>query len=277
MKNTSIKSAIFIIAFSINVTYCQIVQISMMKVGTFLGISLLQKMTKKKLVFFGTEASEKTRQGQQDIINVTPNDFHTFSNLPDTSFWATHSPFVEEYATILSQPKYQIIFIYRDPRDVITSLALYIRGKDKKFWPKAQQLSLDETITRLIVGGESLHVTSHHISKNGVRNMYESYLPWRNLSNVLSVRFEDLIGPKGGGNKDDQIRSIREIAHHIGKEISVAEAIAYGDTIFGKTHSFNKGQIGSWKEYFTPKHKQLFKKHAGQLLIDLGYETNTNW
>ena len=35
--------------------------------------------------------------------------------------------------------------------------------------------------------------------------------------------------------------------------------------------------IGQWKEYFTEKHKKEFKKEAGKLLIDLGYEEDFDW
>lgn len=41
--------------------------------------------------------------------------------------------------------------------------------------------------------------------------------------------------------------------------------------------TFRKGQTGGWKKHFTSDQKKLFKKVAGQLLIDLGYEKDFNW
>ncbi|HSM84450.1 MAG TPA: sulfotransferase, partial [Nodosilinea sp.] len=38
-----------------------------------------------------------------------------------------------------------------------------------------------------------------------------------------------------------------------------------------------KGSIGGWQKYFKDSHKQAFKRVAGDLLIDLGYETNLDW
>ena len=38
-----------------------------------------------------------------------------------------------------------------------------------------------------------------------------------------------------------------------------------------------KGEIGGWKEVFTPAHKAQFKQVAGQLLVDLGYEKDLDW
>lgn len=38
-----------------------------------------------------------------------------------------------------------------------------------------------------------------------------------------------------------------------------------------------KGQVGDWANYFTPELKTIYKERIGQLLIDLGYETDLNW
>ena len=43
------------------------------------------------------------------------------------------------------------------------------------------------------------------------------------------------------------------------------------------TSHFRKGMAGDWQNHFNNRHKNLFKKHAGQLLIDLGYEKDNNW
>ena len=47
-----------------------------------------------------------------------------------------------------------------------------------------------------------------------------------------------------------------------------------------ESHTFvkgGKGKKGGWKNFFQEEHKQAFKKIAGDLLIELGYETDLNW
>jgi hypothetical protein len=44
-----------------------------------------------------------------------------------------------------------------------------------------------------------------------------------------------------------------------------------------KTQTFHKGKIGSWRTHFNNRHKEAFKRVAGDLLIELGYEQNLNW
>lgn len=43
-----------------------------------------------------------------------------------------------------------------------------------------------------------------------------------------------------------------------------------------KSH-YRKGVAGDWQNYLKDENKALFKERWGQLLIDLGYETDLNW
>jgi hypothetical protein len=43
------------------------------------------------------------------------------------------------------------------------------------------------------------------------------------------------------------------------------------------TSFFRKGVAGDWKRVFTEKDKQIFKEEAGNVLVELGYEKDSNW
>ncbi|ABQ27963.1 sulfotransferase [Geotalea uraniireducens Rf4] len=49
----------------------------------------------------------------------------------------------------------------------------------------------------------------------------------------------------------------------------------------GKAYKHNtfvrKGVVGDWRNYFTDRHVDVFKKNAGELLISLEYEENNKW
>lgn len=40
---------------------------------------------------------------------------------------------------------------------------------------------------------------------------------------------------------------------------------------------FRKGQVGDWQNYATDDFRRIMKQHAGETLIELGYENNLNW
>lgn len=42
-------------------------------------------------------------------------------------------------------------------------------------------------------------------------------------------------------------------------------------------HHYRKGMPGDWHEYFSAANKQYFKERYGDLLIQLGYEQDSNW
>lgn len=41
--------------------------------------------------------------------------------------------------------------------------------------------------------------------------------------------------------------------------------------------TFRKGQVGEWKECFDERHKDVFKREAGDVLILTGYENDLDW
>lgn len=277
MKYTNKYLILLFCLLNVQIIHNQVIQISIIKSGTHLLQKLIKELTKKQFNFSGPEAKQLLKNGTPDFINVTPNDFYYLTHLSKNLFWTTHCPYNEEYAEILKQnSEYRVIFMYRDPRDQIVSLAHFIKNQVPHMWPAAVYMSLDEVITALIKGGE-IHRYTGYITNDGIQTLYDRYLPWMEISEILSVKFEDLIGPAGGGNPNTQIDCILKIANHINVPITKETALKLSHKIYGKTWTFRKGQIGSWKESFTNDHKNLFKQCAGQLLIDLGYETDMNW
>jgi hypothetical protein len=92
------------------------------------------------------------------------------------------------------------------------------------------------------------------------------------------VRFEDLIGPAGGGNKEKQTETIYKIAEYIGLPITMEVASQYGDELFGDTSgTFRKGQIGSWRTEMNKDQKKWMLDHFGKELIKLNYEKYYSW
>ena len=43
------------------------------------------------------------------------------------------------------------------------------------------------------------------------------------------------------------------------------------------TSFFRKGVAGDWKTVFTPADRETYKRIAGNLLVELGYESDRNW
>lgn len=199
-----------------------------------------------------------------------------FKDPENHAFLGSHIPYIPEIVKLIESNNCKCILNYRDPRDQIVALAHWLH-KDPRI-NFMQYLDFDDLLEELILCAFNSRTCNREIGTE-LYNHYlpwESYLKWKDHPKFYVVRFEDLVGPKGGGTLEAQIRTIKELEKHIGVKISGnPEEIA--NKLFGGTASFRQGQIGSWRKYFNERHVKIFKEVAGQLLIDLKYEPDLNW
>lgn len=189
--------------------------------------------------------------------------------------WITHLFYNKEFEPFLNNEQSAIFFIYRDPRDQIISFAHYmLSDRSYPWYADAKALSFDDLILALILDGE---IYKGHPPCENINDLYQSYMPWFSAPHVCSLCFEDLIGPNGGGNLEKQLETIKKIASHLDITVDDETVKNVARNLFGASPTFRRGKIGDWKIYFKKHHKQEFKKIAGQLLIDLGYEKDFNW
>ncbi len=94
---------------------------------------------------------------------------------------------------------------------------------------------------------------------------------WLELAdyNVIPVRFEDLIGPRGGGNLEDQLRTIWNLQLNLmihGSPDDFAEQVYNRSSL-----TFRNGKIGAYKKEFKPMHHDAFNALPQDFMELLGY------
>ena len=210
----------------------------------------------------------------RSFFNATEPDFNRNNGI------FSHAPYNPTLAALIENHNYKGIFMIRDPRDQAISFIHF--AQKNKIWPTIKSLSFQDALTRWISDAKVINSSGkfNDPSLNDletIADFYNRYLPWIDHPNFYTVRFENLIGAKGGGSDELQRQEIINIAHHL--EIEPTDALISNviSNLFGKSRTFRKGQIGSWKEQFTQEQKELFKEVAGDLLIYLGYEQDYNW
>jgi len=248
----------------------QILQISIPKAGTNLLSKCISYLTGRQSV-----ASSLSGEGAPRIFfEIYPEEFNVLFNLPSQYFLANHLLYSPLIAKELNKLNITTFFIYRDPRDQVISFAFFMKN-GSNYWEKTTNMTFEEVLWDLISKG-STYDSKPPIEGN-IRVVYDAYLAWINEPGVCVIKFEDLVGPNGGGDKDKQHDAIKKIAAHLGLSTNDEKVNQIAHDLFGGSWTFREGQIGSWKKYFTERHKEEFKKAAGQLLIDLGYEKDFNW
>lgn len=245
---------------------------SMPKAGTNLLTRLLTQLGFNEHGFldFGPnegieQVSEKQiRQVRRFLARIRPGLFSV-----------SHFYSFPEIDEVIGELGIRTLTIVRDPRDVCVSDVYYIRKTPShRLYPYYVKMSLQEGLTASIVGMETSQLDGAPPSFD-IGSHYRNYLGWARQGVGLLVKFEELIGEKGGGEDQIQKETVSRIAEYLGLKLSDQEITAVCAGLFWtKAATFREGQIGSWREHFNPGHRAAFKRVFGNLMADFGYEDN---
>ncbi len=191
-----------------------------------------------------------------------------------------HMGWSADLVALLSSREFRILFILRDPRDVLVSFVDYVTRKDPSHLLHAYFNTLpsdDERLLASIIGVDGRHLP-YGIPLLSAGEQLEAYLPWLDEPGCLTFSFEDLVGSAGGGDDANQLRTVAAIVDHLGLKATRKEIDDLAGRVFSrKVRTFRKGRIRDWPNHFTGRHKEAFKENAGDTLIRLGYETGNDW
>lgn len=199
-----------------------------------------------------------------------------------TQFFGTH--FLHDKALKKIEQNYpysKVIVNVRDPRDILVSAAFFYSHLTYFFPANAINYKMGHTFNDTEIKERvRIYLIEGMRGRKIPTPLYDikaacEYL--QNHSNYLLVKFEDLVGNRGDGLKDNQIACIRQLMNYLELEDNLTEIETIAAEIFGGTETFRKGKIGDWKNYFDDEMKSMFKTLMGNELIYLGYEKDNNW
>lgn len=186
-----------------------------------------------------------------------------------------HIVYDPRVAAALDARGVKLVLMIRDPRDVVVSLAKYIPREHvghryRDYFTRV--LTTDrERIMACIrgVGGE--HAEDGRPQPD-IGTLFRAYLAWPERHPAHVCRFEDLVGPHGGGSESAQLDALRALAAFAGYGLDDAQVEEIARATFSKDSlTFRKGEIGDWRNHFAPEHDAAFREVAGDLLAPLGY------
>jgi hypothetical protein len=163
----------------------------------------------------------------------------------------------------------KIIFMYRDPRDVVLSMVNFLSNKTKGGFGNYSDFQvfnriLDDKPTL----AEKLTYALTDPAFPGAGD-FERSLWLLNHPKVCKVSFEELVGVRGGGSNEAQLAAITRVVDFLGAD---ADPHSLADKVFRQdSFTFFKGQIGSWREAFTPEHAPLVASRLGEMVDIYGY------
>jgi len=227
------------------------------------------------LALFPTLRNKGSILGAQEI-----DILNRISEIKPGQIVRIHERRTDEIDVLLESRNILALFIIRDPRDVCVSRMHYIMRECEH--PKHDYYkSLSNNFERLnatITGYEGEYLDDRNIWVGSIDFYFRILLNWIGQPRTLTIKFEDLVGFKGGGDSQAQKKTIMKIARHLRVKLPSENLTYIADNAFSiNSATFRRGQIGSWRDELKLEHILKFKEVAGQLLIDLGYESNLDW
>ena len=197
------------------------------------------------------------------------------SRVPDGCFVTAHCIYTPELAGLLrEEQKMRVACIVRDPRDVALSQMHHIKQRTQHFAHEAF-VALPSDHERLLFSIRGGELGGRRLQSLDER--YRQFLGWERDPNAVMVRFEDLVGPKGGGSVEAQRRTVERVAAHVDRKTDERTMRLVEEELFGVGRTFRKGQSGGWRSEFKEEHVRATKQVVGPLLVELGYETSPDW
>lgn len=188
--------------------------------------------------------------------------FDYLLNLNKKKRWVDKTPEnVRRIDNIFSKfPKAKFVHMIRDGRDVSCSLKHHPKNKlvNGKIVPVDTNKPLNQCIERWV-------------------NDVKLGLTWRNDPRYFELKYEDLIV-----NSEQVLRKLfvflnepfsKSLLQYHERDLDPTSFITSPEAMKPMTtHSFER-----WRNEYSDNDKILFKKMAGELLIELGYEKNCEW
>jgi hypothetical protein len=242
----------------------------MPKAGTHLLTRLLELLHFREV---GGSLDIGPNEGMEAIVRkYIQQASDSLSQIRPGCFSRSHMYFYQEILRIINENQLKTITIVRDPRDVCVSDAFHIlKRSDHRLHPYYSKMSEDERLMASIVGMSSSQLGGDPPSSD-IGFHYRHYLGWVKDGAGLVVKFEDLVGERGGGTDQAQMETVTKISKYLGLGLSRQKLIALcGNLFWTKARTFRKGQIGTWRQHFRPAHMKAFRDVVGTVMEDFGY------
>ena len=178
-----------------------------------------------------------------------------------------------EVVARLASPAFVSYFIFRDPRDVVVSHVFYVTDMEARHVHHDYYASLPDFDSRLkasILGRPDAEMEFPDVAAR-----FAPYLGWLEQPSVMKIHFEDLIQDRAGTLN-------RIVNHFLARILLPTPRQLILDALESSIHpsrspTYRSGKTGEWRQHFTQENKRVFKDVAGDLLIQLGYESNKDW
>jgi len=175
----------------------------------------------------------------------------------------THLRYREEHPSVIRDGGAKCVFLVRDPRDIVVSNAFYSARHPAN--DAFRHLPEVRDRIRLVITGDA------DAGVMSIAERLDHFSGWLDAGFPV-VRFEDLVGGRGGGDDATQRAALTELFTYldVAREPAMLDRIAAG--LFSwSSPTFRRGAIGAWRDHFDDELLALFAGVMQDRLQRYGY------
>ncbi len=189
-----------------------------------------------------------------------------------------HSEF-KSCGWLLEHPSARIFHLIRDPRDIVLSAMSYHRTAPERWLHKPKREFDGQSYQEKLNSLPDDHARYLFEMRNSAQRIIHDMRNWDyGRPNAIECRYEELVG-------DVDLVKFEQILSHLGfdaGDMNVCRDIIRKNSLFGKVTEkkrshIRSGQARQWEEKFNAELAVEFVSRFGDVLIELGYETDNSW
>jgi hypothetical protein len=181
-------------------------------------------------------------------------------------YFTAHLFWSEELERLLAGQSVRTIFMARDPRDILVSRLHYALGL-KRHWLNAhltEKFTSDEARYHFLLDG---HSGDPFVLP--VEQQLAGHIPWTRSPTTLTVKFEELVGERGGGSTEAKLEALRRIADHCG--LPADELDRFAASAAKATPTLRRGKTDAWRSELPKPIAERVNREWAPILAAFGY------
>lgn len=245
---------------------------SIPKAGTHLLMSLLDAVPGMRFSGIHFGYGELTQPEDISASRRLEDLDRTLRRLGNAQYMMAHIRHRPDVVALLAAAGCNTLVCIRDPRDIALSWAAFLKSNSRH--PLHERFMTDypehdDRLTAVITGVPSI---PGRPALPSLRDHLDRFTGWLGEANGCVVRYEDLVGPRGGGTESAQLATVGRVLDFIGAAQADSDVAAVSGAVYStKSATFRRGQIGSWRKELAPRHQALIQELCGDQLLALGY------
>jgi hypothetical protein len=181
-------------------------------------------------------------------------------------FMAGHVGYTADFLNAIIAYNFSPILIVRDPRAVLNSFVYYVlKNSTHILHGDFEKMSVEDRYLCALKGFDAKLAVLQPLK---IRCMALDH--WVSCDRVLVIRFEDLVGAKGGGSETKQREAIRKVCIWAQSDTGKTDHVM--EHLFGHRHTFRKGSVNSWESEIPLSVLKEVTDEVKSVLTNWGYE-----